>query len=884
MAKNIKRKNAREATDILNGASVLDAYTKIKDVCTKTEVRELDWLSKICDQKVLGKFENQQRTGSFKFRGAYYRVKYRVEQKPIIVASAGNHGLAIAEVGKILNVKTTICIPTTASPLKKERLSAYGHSIIQQGASLDESIAYAKNLAEKFDWDFISPYNDTSLIAGQGTVAVEFLDQYHNIDTLIIPTGGGGLLAGVALAAKRINSGIRIIGVSPEKYPSFSLSFNEGGSRKVPNYPTFADGLAVNVEEGSVTLDLAKNFIETIVLVSEEEIAAATLALLYHESQLIEPSGAVGLAAIISGKLSMQKLGTVGLIFTGSNVSTANLHKIINYPFTDTSLFDFINIRGSKVQYQNALKGVSFSSRRNTDNFATVSQQNDTPASVDKQRVDEEQDNIYWQSRCEHIDNLLTNLTSRLTEYVRYCEVEKIQMDTAAVETFETAIINIRQDFNRMLIGNIPPNISPSIYNQQITKRLQQYRALLHEILSASLVLDWRSASYGQSWDSMFFHVDSQGNPGVNYNRYESNQLATVEKVLAEILGLNMEESALFATSSGMAAYSLLESYLIRHVLKAGDKIYIPSYIYFETEEQVEKLPHVKIIRTETHDTNTIAANILRERPRVVFIDPLTNTVELRMTDIEGVLKSIADKITDDVWFVIDGTMISGQLDIEVLSSINSHIKILYYDSCSKYLQLGLDIAMGGLVVVPVQLQSFFERLRRNTGTIMYDSAANIFPIYNRSVHQTRMKRFSRNARLVGELVESDSDLKSKITPNFPGLEVHPDHPISKTFESVGGLITFSFIDPYLNQRDSLNSFIETALAVAKKHKISLTKGVSFGFSIPRISAATAMAENSPPFLRLSVGDRSYVETEKLAEVLIEAFKIYIANATRFNE
>jgi len=155
----------------LSGEDVLNAYKCIRDVCTRTEVRELDWVSKICGTKIVGKFENQQRTGSFKFRGAYYRIKYREAQKPIIAASAGNHGLAVAEAGKLLNVKTTICIPTTASPLKKERLSSYGHSIVQQGSSLEEAIAYAQGLAQKFDWDFISPYiriTATSMSAREG--------------------------------------------------------------------------------------------------------------------------------------------------------------------------------------------------------------------------------------------------------------------------------------------------------------------------------------------------------------------------------------------------------------------------------------------------------------------------------------------------------------------------------------------------------------------------------------------------------------------------------------------------------------------------------------------------------------------------------------------
>lgn len=873
MAKTI---NKIQPVTKVTGQGVLHAYEEMRNVCSRTEIRELEWVSKIYGAKIVGKFENQQRTGSFKFRGAYYRVKYRTEQKPVIAASAGNHGLAVAEVGKLLGVKTTICIPTTASPLKKERLTAYGHSIIQQGSSLDEAIEYAQELARKFDWDFISPYNDELLITGQGTVAVEFLEQCSDIDTLIIPVGGGGLISGVALAAKQINPEIKIIGVCPEKYPSFFKSFENGHASKVASYPTFADGLAVNLEDESVTLLLGRQLIDKLVLVSEEQIAAATLALLFHESQLIEPSGAVGLAALMSRKFNDTE--RIGLIFTGSNVSTSNLHKILNYPFADATLFDYINIRGGKTKYQNSLKGVDFSNISTQEDISAPTSLLDTAT---YQSHDCQQDVSYWSGRYSHIDDLVLKLKKRLEEYVEYCDIEKIKPDNTAVSNLQKTIKDVGEVLTDSDTLKVKIDLSSVEYNRHITEHLQRYRALLHDVLKGSLVLDWRSSSYGQSWDTMFFHVDSQGNPGVNYNRYESNQVAMVEETLANILGANLEQSSLFATSSGMAAYTLIESYLIRNVLNTGDKLYIPHYIYFETEEQVSKLPHIEIIRTETHDTQEIAERIITEKPRVVFLDPITNTVELRMTDIEAVLFTVAKRLTDDVYVVIDGTMLSGQVDIPKLAKISPHIKIFYYDSCSKYLQLGLDIAMGGLVIVPIELQSIFDRLRRNTGTILYDVSANIFPIYDRVVHQMRMGRFSRNAQIVGNLIESDSELSRKVVPHFPHLASHKDYEVAKRYKSVGGLITFSFLDPYLNQRDSLNSFIEIALTITKRHGISLTKGVSFGFSIPRISAATAMAENSPPFLRLSVGDRSYDETILLTKALIEAFKIYINNAKR---
>jgi len=321
----------------------------------------------------------------------------------------------------------------------------------------------------------------------------------------------------------------------------------------------------------------------------------------------------------------------------------------------------------------------------------------------------------------------------------------------------------------------------------------------------------------------------------------------------------------------------------LRYVLQQNNKVYIPHYIYFETDEQISKIPHIDIFRTETHDVNEIVKNIIKHKPKVVFIDSLTNTIDLRITDIQKICDLLSKEFLDyDIFFVIDGSMMSGEIDLSFLIKNKSRIKILYYDSCSKYLQLGLDIAMGGLVVFPFNYQPVFDRLRRNTGTIMYDSVSNIFPIYTREVHQRRMRRFSENALLIGNMFLESQRLRKQVIPHFPLLKNHPDHLVALNHHSVGGLMTFSFpSNTYLNQRDSLNSFIEMALIIAKKFGVSLTKGVSFGFSIPRISAAAAMAENSPPFLRLSVGDRSYEETKLLGEALEQAFESYIKNAER---
>lgn len=849
----------------LDGPSILKANEDLAQVCTKTDVRKLVWLEKILGICAFGKFENQQKTGSFKFRGAYNRLRQQKKGRGIIAASAGNHALGIAEAAHLLGVDTTICIPTTASSSKKHRLAAYQHAIVQQGSSLEEATEYAKALAEKYQIDFVSPYNDFHVIQGQGTIAVEFLQQVPDLDVLVVPVGGGGLVCGIGVVAKYLNPSIRIVAVGPEKYASFYASLHADVATRVVHYPTMADGLAVNLESESLTIGIGKQVVDEVILVDEDEIAAATLSVLYHESQLIEPSGAVGLAALISGKLSIPSGAKVGLVFTGGNVPTSMISQILHYPFKNSKLLDFINVRGTRLCFQDSFQGIHYSSQQSLATSMSQCQQDDLL-----------EDRLYFESRFDSVKGLVHKTRHYLSEYITYCASENLQVDQSAVMMVESLLGECEKVLNETFV-DLTKDLSPEEYSIRTTKYFQIYRTLLHMVLSSTSALDWRSASYGQSMHTMFFGLHSQKNPGVNYNRYESNQLISVERQLADVFELDQRKSNLYLASSGMAAYTLLESYVLRFVLQPGDTVLIPQYIYFESDEQISKLPHINVVRADTHDPNEIIQLIRKHSPKVVFIDPLTNTPELRMTDIPAFFNLLLkEELEKDIYVVIDGTTLSAQINPSHYMEEKSRVKVLYYDSCSKYLQLGLDIAMGGLVIIPAEFGAIFDRMRRNTGTILYDLAANIFPVYSREIHQNRMKRFTRNALIVGNRLLKDAELADQIHVTFPLLEHHPDYSVAKKFDSVGGLMTFMFKDDRLNHRDSLNSFIDTALSVAKDRRASLTKGVSFGFSIPRISAASAMAEDSPPFLRLSVGDRSYNETQLLAEVLAESFKQYL--------
>ncbi len=502
---------------------------------------------------------------------------------------------------------------------------------------------------------------------------------------------------------------------------------------------------------------------------------------------------------------------------------------------------------------------------------------NNRPDSFYFQKKDAREDTEYLKSRFNEIKQSTQDIQEDVKKYLNYCTAEKLHIDKSAVLASKKTISNVFKVLDSMKDINLDPLLPVVDYSKLVTELLQKYRALLHAVLSASLILDWRSPSYNQSIDAMFFTLNCQNNTEINYNRYRSARLSNLENHLTNIFSLDTTQNKLLMTSSGMAAYNLIESYLIRYVLKSNDIVLIPHYIYFETYEQISRLPMVKIERSNTYDATKIYELILNKKPRVVFLDPVTNTSELRMVNIEKIIEQLETQIfEDDIYLVIDGSMISGEL-LPFSKLKNEKIKILYYDSCSKYLQLGLDISMGGLVVIPAPISKIISRLRTNTGTIMYDNSVSSFPIYSLKIYKQRMKRFTRNAILIGKTIEEEKMLSSVVQVNYPLLKSHPDYLLAKKYDSNGAILTFSFSDPLLNERNSLNKFINIALSLAKKQEISLVKGLSFGFSLPRIFASSARPENNNalPYLRLSVGDRSYCETKLLANILLEAFKIH---------
>lgn len=512
-----------------------------------------------------------------------------------------------------------------------------------------------------------------------------------------------------------------------------------------------------------------------------------------------------------------------------------------------------------------------------------MSPTNKSLISLDIQSKDAEEDAEYLKGRFGGIRWSIRHIQKTIGEHVDYCASNKIRVDRSAILAAGQIVSSVLKHLDGMKDIDLDPQLPPTDYGAKVTNLLQKYRMLLHAVSNVSNILNWKSPSYDQSMDTMFFALDSQKSHEINYDRYRSANLTKLEKHLTSTLSLDNSKYNLLMTSSGMAAYNLIESYLLRYVFRQDDLVFLPHYIYFETYEQISRLPMIKVIKSNIYDVTHICEFILKNQPRVVFLDPITNTSDLRMVDIKGIIRKLeTQKLAHEIYIVIDGSMVSGEM-LPFPRIKNEKVKILYYESCSKYLQLGLDISMGGFVVVPLEITQMIRRLRTNTGTILYDNMVNVFPKCERMVYRYRIKRFSRNALLIGKAMEDDKSLSGIVQVHYPTLKSHPDHKLAQKCNVTGGLLTFTFKNPSLNKRDSLNKFIDIALSISKRQGVSLTKGLSFGFSLPRILASSARPENndSLPYLRLSVGDRSYHETILLASVLLEAFKSYTYS---FNE
>lgn len=278
------------------------------------------------------KTENLQTTGSFKLRGAYYKISRLSEEermRGVIACSAGNHAQGVALAATKYRIKSLICLPACAPISKIEATKRYGGEVCLVPGVYDDAYCRALSLADEYKYTFIHPFDDDDVIAGQGTVALEILDQLSDLNALVVPIGGGGLISGVAYAMKSINPKVKIYGVQALGAPSMLRSINDGKPVELDSVCTIADGIAVK-KPGRITFDLCNRLLDGVVTVSDEEISQTIIAIMEKHKLVVEGAGAASVAAIMFNKINLQGRKAVALL-SGGNIDLDTLAEVINH-------------------------------------------------------------------------------------------------------------------------------------------------------------------------------------------------------------------------------------------------------------------------------------------------------------------------------------------------------------------------------------------------------------------------------------------------------------------------------------------------------------------------------------------------------------------------
>ena len=308
--------------------NVYRARNALKEVARKTDVIYAPKLR--TDAEIYLKTENLQITGSFKVRGAYYkmtRLSKEEKARGVVACSAGNHAQGVALAAKQNGIKSVICLPDGAPISKVEATKNYGAEVCLVKGVYDDAYQKALQLRDEMGYTFLHPFDDEDVIAGQGTIALEILEQLHDVDAIIVPIGGGGLISGIAYTVKTLAPSVKVYGVQAAGAPSMANSIADHQIEELSSVSTIADGIAVK-RPGTLTYELVEKYVDQVVTVTDDEISAAILALMEQQKLVTEGAGAVAVAAAMFGKVDIQGKKVV-CVLSGGNIDVTILSRVI---------------------------------------------------------------------------------------------------------------------------------------------------------------------------------------------------------------------------------------------------------------------------------------------------------------------------------------------------------------------------------------------------------------------------------------------------------------------------------------------------------------------------------------------------------------------------
>lgn len=314
------------------------------DVTLTTPMEGARWLSAMAGGPVRLKCENLQRTGSFKARGAYVRIARLSEDERahgVVAASAGNHAQGVALAASTLGIKATVFMPEGAPIPKEKATRGYGADVVFHGRYLEDSLAAAREFAERTGAVLIHPFDHVDIVAGQGTLGLEVLEQAPDVRTVLVPTGGGGLLAGVAIAIKALRPDVRVVGVQAEGAAAYPGSLAAGHPVALDSMSTMADGIAVG-RPGDITFAAVRDHVDEILTVSEESLSRALLALVERAKQVVEPAGAAAVAAMLDNPTGFETPAVA--VLSGGNIDPLLLSKVIRHGLAAAGRYLYLRV------------------------------------------------------------------------------------------------------------------------------------------------------------------------------------------------------------------------------------------------------------------------------------------------------------------------------------------------------------------------------------------------------------------------------------------------------------------------------------------------------------------------------------------------------------
>ncbi len=386
----------------------------LKDIIRKTDVIAAPELNP--DADIILKTENLQVTGSFKVRGAAYKISQLSDEEKargVIACSAGNHAQGVALAATKAGAKSLICLPDNAPISKVEATKKYGADVCLVPGVYDDAYNKALELRDSEGYTFVHPFNDEDVIAGQGTIGLEILEQVPDVDAVIVPVGGGGLISGVAYAIKALNPNVKVYGVQASGAPSMVNSIKEGKIKRLASVTTIADGIAVK-EPGDLTFDIVSQYVDELVTVTDDEVAAAILALIEQQKLCAEGAGSVSVAAAMFNKVPVAGKKVVCLV-SGGNIDVTILSRVIDRGLLKSGRT--LSIQVNLVDKPGQLQGVA---NCIADAGGNVTYINHEKATEDMSITDAYLRITMETKNFEHIDEILTALSDNGFTYQQF--------------------------------------------------------------------------------------------------------------------------------------------------------------------------------------------------------------------------------------------------------------------------------------------------------------------------------------------------------------------------------------------------------------------------------------------------------------------------------